>query len=324
MNQTSFEAAIKENLTNSKGEKYKDFRNSLKPNFIVAWFDICAVYIALGAILTASVYLQKYFLNYFWVLIPLQGLAIGYVIAVLNLFMHEASHYNLALDRKMNDLLSNIFIGLLIGMEVDFYRSVHFAHHRLIGTKNDTEKSYLEGFSFRFLFEALTGIRLLKVLIHRSKDIKLIYGNTAGEGIIKKNNQIFLAASLLHIMLVAGFAFSGYWQVSFAWLLGMAIFFPFFAMFRQILEHRKIGANPKIDYTKTDHGAAHRMFGVGPVASTLGAAGFNRHLLHHWDPQVSYTRLKDLELFLMDTPLRDELQKSRTTYIETFIELFDR
>jgi hypothetical protein len=95
-------------------------------------------------------------------------------------------------------------------------------------------------------------------------------------------------------------------------------------MFRQILEHRTHDANSDLDYHKIDQGASHRMFGSGFFASTFGAAGFNRHLLHHWDPQVSYTRLKDLEMFLKETSLNEELEKSKTTYLRTFLLLFNK
>jgi hypothetical protein len=71
-----------------------------------------------------------------------------------------------------------------------------------------------------------------------------------------------------------------------------------------------------------DHGAFTRLFKGGIFANTFGGAGFNRHLLHHWEPQVSYTNLPELEAFLETTAMRHIMQQRRTTYRETFCRLF--
>jgi fatty acid desaturase len=209
-------------------------------------------------------------------------------------------------------------------METNFYRSVHFVHHRLIGTKHDTERSYFEGPTPRFLVEALTGLRLVRVMVQRNKNIERHYGAAQGSGFVRKNQLLFAVAVGLHVSLLGGLLYGGYVASALAWTLGMGIWFPFFAMFRQILEHRTPEASSAIDYSTTDPGATHRLFGNGPIASTLGAAGFNRHLLHHWDPSVSYTRLRDVEAWLEDTPLQADLAKSRTTYLRTFLLLYHR
>jgi hypothetical protein len=99
-----------------------------------------------------------------------------------------------------------------------------------------------------------------------------------------------------------------------AW--GSAVFLctPAFARIRQTLEHRDLNADPGADYTQKDHGPVHRMFGTSLFARFFGAAGFNRHLLHHYDPTVSFTRFDDMESFLDATPLKDSIDRARTTY----------
>ena len=64
------------------------------------------------------------------------------------------------------------------------------------------------------------------------------------------------------------------------------------------------------------------MFGDGLIAQTMGGAGYNRHLMHHWEPGVSYTRLPDLERFLADTPLAAVMARRTTTYGRIFRRLF--
>lgn len=320
----SFSAVDKSLLRNQRNERYVDFRERLKQNYWLLAFHIFIGYAVLVLTVVGVVFSQQNFPLLFWGVIPFASILIGYTVSALHLFMHEASHYNFAINKKKNDLLSNVFIGFLIGMETNYYRSVHFVHHRLIGTAADTEKSYFEGMTRTFFFETLTGVRLLKVIAHRAKNIKSNYGEQNGKRIITKNNFVFIAAILLHCLLVISLLCFAYWQAATAWVIGMGIMFPFFAMFRQTLEHRTPEAKAEIDYSIVDQGASHRMFGEGIVASTMGAAGFNFHLIHHWDPSIPYTRLKDVELFLLETPLRDELNASRTTYLKTFLLLFNR
>jgi hypothetical protein len=45
-------------------------------------------------------------------------------------------------------------------------------------------------------------------------------------------------------------------------------------------------------------------------------------MIHHWDPQISYTRLKDIEKFLADCEKTSLIiQSSRTTYTKVFKKL---
>ena len=319
----TFNTIDKATIKNSRGLGYLEFRDHLKPRFALVWADILAGYLALAIIVWGAVYAQKHYPGFWLLTISIAAFFIGYVVAYLNLFMHEASHYNIAGDKKTNDLLANIFLGLLVGMHIEFYRKMHFVHHRLLGTKEDSEKSYFDAITLRFIIESLTGIRVIKVLSYRNKDIKLNEGTGQGEEIIKKNNRVFAAAAFLNLCFVAALFLSGYWQIAAAWVIGFGAVFPFFATFRQILEHRREDALATTNYHEVDHGAAHRMFGDGPIASTMGPAGFNRHLIHHWDPQVSYTRFKEVEEFLKDTPLKDEIQRSQTTYFKTFVSLLN-
>src|SRR5204863_1422182 len=110
-----------------------------------------------------------------------------------------------------------------------------------------------------------------------------------------------VAAAVIHTAIVVTAAWAGQYALAAAWSIGTLSVMPLFVSLRQLLEHRSEGADPHVDYAVTPHGAVNRLFGDGPVASTLGGAGFNRHLLHHWEPQISYTRLRELEAYILRT-----------------------
>jgi hypothetical protein len=60
------------------------------------------------------------------------------------------------------------------------------------------------------------------------------------------------------------------------------------------------------------------MFAANLPARAFGSAGFRRHLLHHWDPQTSYSRFDDFEGFLMQTELAPQIDEARTSYLSTW------
>ena len=95
-----------------------------------------------------------------------------------------------------------------------------------------------------------------------------------------------------------------------AWPIGMLLVHPAVNVVRQLLGHRSFKARSAADYSKEPHGPVTRIFAVGPIGSTLGGAEFNRHLLHHWEPQISYTRFRELETFLLDSQAAEVIRNS--------------
>ena len=100
------------------------------------------------------------------------------------------------------------------------------------------------------------------------------------------------------------------------------LFLPFFAALRQILEHRDELALSSVDFYKEPHGKVSRIFVHSLLSSSFGSAGFTRHMIHHWDPQISYTRLDDIEAFLSRSDKTSALiRDSKTTYGSTLKKL---
>ena len=296
---------------------YLRFIEGLEPRYWRVWLDISAGYLLLGLVI-------------FLAGLPASGagrlgasvlgaVAVGYAVAYLQLFLHEAAHQHLAQQRKLNDWLCDWLISWQTATSVRLYRPVHFAHHRQLGTTTDAENSYFRALGPRLLLETLTGVHVLRILLSRSRRLGSLAASGEGAG---HQVPVLLRGALLHA-LVAGTAWtiSG-WPGLVAWVLGTGMFFPVFATIRQLLEHRAPDADPAADYTQQEHGAFTRMFGRGPLASTFGGAGFNRHLLHHWEPQVSCTRLGDLEHYLSGTSAGPVIAARRSSYGQTFARLW--
>jgi fatty acid desaturase len=308
---------LRARLMAETGGEYLRFVTALAPRYARAWADIALGYVFLGAVLAL-------------VGLPAPGpariaaiaagaLAVGYAVAYLQLFLHEAAHHHLARSRRANDLLCDALISWQVGTTVRRYRPVHFAHHRQLGTRADTENSYFRPLGPRLIIETLTAVHALRILFNRRRQLER---TPVLDEAPRADNRALLRGVVLHALVcAAAFTVSG-WAGFITWVLGVGAFYPLFATLRQLLEHRSVDANPTIDYARVDHGAVTRLFGNGPLASTFGGAGFNRHLLHHWEPQIPYTRLGDYERYLQGTCAVPIMDARRSSYLRAFAALW--
>ena len=302
-------------VQNQQGETYAEFRKKLTPDYKAVTKDLLKGYLSLLFILLVAIFLQRFGKFYFLFMLPSVFL-LGYCLAYLHLFIHEAAHYNIHPDRKKNDWLSDLFIGVFFGIRVTNYRKTHWQHHQHLGTTGDSEHTYYHPLNLFFLLKSITGLHVLSVVAER-KRITSENRNT------RSTFKYIAYVILFHTSLLAILYITGGWKVICMWLVALLCVFPLLAALRQLLEHRDEHALEQTDFAKADHGKVTRLFGNSLLANSFGAAGFNRHLIHHWDPVISYTRLKDVEMFLSNAPTTSQyISESRTGYIKTFVSLF--
>jgi len=312
----------REDIFDSSGLSYSAFRKTLKPKYWRVWTDIALGYAMLSLGVFGAIKVQSSSHYFQWAAIFFFPLFFGWChIFILN-FLHASTHYNLAKNKTLNDVLCNAFIGSIIGQNIKHYRSIHFTHHRELGTPRDSEHSYFDALTPHFIVQSLTGIKAAKVLLSWRKRKTETPVQGARSSITSVPDPQFFVGLGIHGLLVLLAVMFHWWILLVTWFSGLLMVFPFLNSIRQLLEHRDENATSDQDFTKCDHGEVNRMFGSGPVASTLGSAGFNRHLLHHWDPQVSYTNLAEIERFLNDSNVAPILARHQTGYFPTFIRLF--
>lgn len=304
-------------LASREGVRYVDFIKTLKPSYRRLYADIALGYVALIVTCVLIVAVPAHGIAPAWISAGLGSLAIGFWVAYLQLFIHEGAHFNFSSTRDWSDVLCNVLIAWMIGTSVQKYRLVHFQHHRELGGINDSEMTYFFPLNLMFVAKGLFGIRVIEVLA--SREALHTQKQTVRE---TKGKYIGFAGLLVHFAIIAiAYAFGSIWLVL-AWIVGIGAVFPFFGALRQLLEHRDVSADPDIDYSKVEHGAYTRVFGTDAFSSMFGGAGFNRHLLHHWEPSISYTNLAQLEGFLLDTDAACLIEMRRSSYFKTFADLF--
>jgi fatty acid desaturase len=298
------------------GKTYAQLRKELKPSYLKPALDIAKGYLFLLLILLAAALLIRNNLSHFWVVVPISAILTGYVLAYLHLFIHAASHYDLSPNKKRNDLYSNMFLGVLFGINIHNYRKIHWQHHLRLGTKTDTEHTYFNELNFGFILKTISGYRTIEVILSRLQ-------TTKNNPRAKASVGFHIYCILFHTALCGMLYLCAGWQLLLIWVLALVFVFPFFGSLRQLLEHRDKKADGHTNYASTDHGKISRLFGKNLIDRSFGAAGFNRHLLHHWDPVLSYTCLEAAEGFLTNCPETARvIAESKTTYIKTFLLLF--
>src|SRR4051812_8038608 len=97
------EAIDRDRLQDSRGRAYKEFKRTLTPRWARVWLDIGAGYLGIACTMAALVALER--LPVWWapLWVVLGALALGYFIAFIELFLHEAAHFNVAPGRMLND-----------------------------------------------------------------------------------------------------------------------------------------------------------------------------------------------------------------------------
>ena len=309
--------SVKHRITD---ESWAMFKKNLSPNYLKIWSGIIRNFLMmlLGILVFRAVSQSGMQALQIVMVFPL-ALWFGFWLHANICYFHEAAHYNIAPSQKLNDLLAVIFLSPFIGLGVKCYRKSHWQHHLNLGTTRDTETSYYHPLHLKRVLSLLTGFFLFEVLARYSRNFlagtaKNPEAGNGGKPIL--GFLILMAVVQLSLAGILWFYVSIWCALS--WLLAVGLVATAFNVLRQTMEHRALSADAASDYNTVDHGAVNRMFGTSLFARLFGSAGFNRHLLHHWDPSVSYTNFDSMERFLLKTELKDVIETSRTTYFATF------
>jgi fatty acid desaturase len=304
-------------IVSSAGVRWVDLRRTLTPRYGIVWRDIalCYLFLLLGVLVVAvAEHAARSSVPAAAVAVP-AVLWLGYWLHALFLFGHEAAHANLARPRSRNDRVGDWVVWVMFGSTTRNYRRTHMTHHGHLGDHEDTETTYHLCLSIVNMLKASTGLYVLEVLLRKARASA---GRPARRGTRSSGTVAGVLASLrsalLHTAVVGGLWLGGSPVAAVTWVAAMGGVFPLLATVRTILEHRRADAPCAADFAVETHGPVNRLFGTGVVSRYFGSAGFNRHLLHHWDPAISYTRFDEMERFFRDTPLAARMDANRIGY----------
>src|SRR5258706_7631411 len=92
--QNNLEEIAFEEVTDKNGTSYAVFRNSLQPHYPKVAFDIAKGYFFLFLVAGTALFLDHRFHKFWWIIVPISAALMGYCLAYLALFIHEAGHFN--------------------------------------------------------------------------------------------------------------------------------------------------------------------------------------------------------------------------------------
>ena len=297
-----------------QGVSYFEYKKKLKPKKIIIIKDLLIIFLMFLLGVFISNLLDSYSLILAIVFFFIWG---TFWLKAYLTFFHEAAHFNFYPNNKrLNDILSNIFLSPFIGMSVQSYRKTHWEHHKNLGTIDDTEITYFEPLEFRKIIDILSLKYLFQTVLRYNKNFK------------KKNlegfNFYFFIFLFFNISLVLiAYIFNAYFFI-FSWIFIYLYGIPLTEKIRQTLEHRDFNADSNKNYKEINHGPVNRLFGKDFFSRFFGAAGFNRHLLHHYDPTLSYTNFDEVENFFLESNLKNNIADSKTTYLKCFLKMLKK
>ncbi len=214
--------------------------------------------------------------------------------------MHEASHYRLFHNRKLNDWVGEALCALpLLLFTLHSYRSNHFRHHQYLNTIKDpdfTRKEHDLYFDhpknrsaiYLDLLKTITGLHFISdlITISRSKILNDIPAT------LKWTRRGFFLT-----LLISSLAFGFFDKLLLYWVVPLMTSFSLFMYLRSVSEHH--GGTMVYDNVLT--GSRH--INANFLETICIPHNLNYHLDHHLYPSIPYYNLPTLHEELLSRPI---------------------
>jgi fatty acid desaturase len=215
--------------------------------------------------------------------------------------VHDASHLRLFPDRKVNDLVSDIFFAAPVMITTQQYRAQHLEHHKHLGhSQLDTDRRAwysIHGWQFlRRSARILAGGEAIATFL-----------SYAGHGSETKAARSGMVRRLV-LVAITNLLLLGYC----VWLRDITLYIwlwllPMFTLTMYLLTLRVIAEHQTVDYSMLSRDAFElslpdpliRTLQPGPLGRFfLGAVNFFYHHEHHLAPSIRYANLPKLHALL--------------------------
>jgi fatty acid desaturase len=217
------------------------------------------------------------------------ALVAGFTQNALGILMHEASHWFLAADRRVNDALANWLVCYPLANTVAGYRAEHFLHHRFSGSEGDPVRALYRGYRSRVdllfgLLADLAGVTAARAFLSRYASPS----RAEGRGFPDIVGMAIVQGGIA----VAGWAVSGlWWAHAVLWLLPLATVPIAVNRVRTIAEH----------HVHCDSGEANRTTKPGFLEYlTIAPYGYSHHFEHHMLASIPYHQLQGAHQWILD------------------------
>jgi fatty acid desaturase len=208
--------------------------------------------------------------------------------------MHDYSHYQLSRDRRLNDLVGDLFTALPFFITVHGFRRNHLQHHRHTSSELDPNwMSSLRKARYRFpMSRARFWLEVLKhgVGVYTLEELK---GYTLDSGMaIELPRPVRITRAVFALALVAAATAFGLWSTLLLyWIVPMSTVLMAILYLRDVGEHFGMPADGVARSRTVKAGWLDRLL--------ISQNGVNFHAEHHVYPSVPFFRLGRLHDALM-------------------------
>ncbi len=204
-------------------------------------------------------------------------------------FMHEGCHYHLFKFKKINEFLSNYFVGLFFFVSVKNYRKSHFEHHKHDEYFKDTDpetypkKVYSKKEFWKQVFFDLIGINGLKFILQIT--------NQKEKNRKSEKDYNFFLILLLQIVLFISIFQTKYLLFYLIYYFTLGTLYHLQLRLRVLGQHLYLEKDKPIQYDKTTSrtiksGIFEKMFFTSDITAF--------HDLHHDHPYYPYRKLREI------------------------------
>lgn len=267
-------------------------RDLLAPDDTTNWRYFAEAYACLGAVTAVWLLFRP------WWLYPALVVLVGaFVQARISALAHEASHFLLFKNRRLNDFVADAFCMFPLMGSIKRYREIHLAHHwhtndpsrdpdlarvtKLYGLKYPLSR---KGFYVGLLLKQLTPPLGLRYLLALSGQYSL-KTTPKNEDEVSGGTPVWyrLGWYVLWISILAAFDL---WEtVGLLWFVPFVCIFPIVLSLREVAEHGMAPEAPEI--------LVSRRFELGwPLQNVLFPTGLDNHQLHHLCPLIPHHKLE--------------------------------
>ena len=241
-----------------------------------------------------------------WWVLPISLIVTGGAQQGLSLVAHETAHRLVVPSNpRINDIVGRWLFAAPIMLPYSLYRQRHFAHHRDVGTIEDTKFLYrcrIRHFGLlREIFLSLSGLDYLKQVLSVLGRFFQQSPTTepAGRSEVFISRDLF-AIALVNLAIAIPLTAMNLWYYPLLWVLPNVTWNVFFAKIRSMVEHQPLESD-----ARSHPGSPFFLETATPCLRSVDASwverflfskvNFHYHSEHHLWPGISYQHLPTLQ-----------------------------
>ncbi|MEM7374367.1 MAG: fatty acid desaturase family protein [Bacteroidota bacterium] len=255
-------------------------------------------------IIIGTIYLSHTFFHPLTYLLAIT--IVGARLHALAILMHDATHFRFLKNRKLSDLVTNVFSMYPVFTSIEKYRKNHLSHHQHLNTEEDPDwvaKLGKREFTFpksktEFMLTVLSYFTMIQGIRDAMWFLRRFGGKSESDKQTKKNRQESIQKLTFYVIQFGLITAFGLWPVYLMyWIVPYLSTFFMFQYIRSVAEHfGEMEYDHLLTSTRTVKVNVLERFFIAPHN-----VGF--HLEHHLYPGVPYYHLPELHKMLMETDL---------------------